>query len=387
MSSEMYCNDQISKVISRSMFITYDKNHYGDIKYAHIEPVYKESFFDDPVESFEVFVNFNLEEYSIKILTCMLSNPILMPFVNTVLEISFKLYTGYALDLEKSNNKIINYLEEQLQGFKMYIYQNKFYRLAMVSKSACNVEFEKNGSNIPHLIINSSGKKSLYPATSDDICYFIYKAIRKYKYNKDREFILKKAIEEATGIAYKPNINDLYYLDLISYNYLFKRRISSLDERATIFFDKICIIDKYGDLIETDIKLSPEKLIEDINTISRKNTILTSKFSILKAVLQYNTGLNEFYTNSNGFVKWSIIANLCYVCVVKDFKYDLVFGNEYLYYRPINFKNLKNTKAIKCLTLNKVLLSENFDELLAELINTSVLTPAKMYLLFKSCCS
>ena len=139
----MYCNDQISKVISRSMFITYDKNHYGDIKYAHIEPVYKESFFDDPVESFEVFVNFNLEEYSIKILTCMLSNPILMPFVNTVLEISFKLYTGYALDLEKSNNKIINYLEEQLQGFKMYIYQNKFYRLAMVSKSACNVEFEK----------------------------------------------------------------------------------------------------------------------------------------------------------------------------------------------------------------------------------------------------
>lgn len=383
----MYCNDQISKVISRSMFITYDKNHYGDIKYAHIEPVYKESFFDDPVESFEVFVNFNLEEYSIKILTCMLSNPILMPFVNTVLEISFKLYTGYALDLEKSNNKIINYLEEQLQGFKMYIYQNKFYRLAMVSKSACNVEFEKNGSNIPHLIINSSGKKSLYPATSDDICYFIYKAIRKYKYNKDREFILKKAIEEATGIAYKPNINDLYYLDLISYNYLFKRRISSLDERATIFFDKICIIDKYGDLIETDIKLSPEKLIEDINTISRKNTILTSKFSILKAVLQYNTGLNEFYTNSNGFVKWSIIANLCYVCVVKDFKYDLVFGNEYLYYRPINFKNLKNTKAIKCLTLNKVLLSENFDELLAELINTSVLTPAKMYLLFKSCCS
>lgn len=387
MSSEMYCNDQISKVISRSMFITYDKNHYGDIKYAHIEPVYKESFFDDPVESFEVFVNFNLEEYSIKILTCMLSNPILMPFVNTVLEISFKLYTGYALDLEKSNNKIINYLEEQLQGFKMYIYQNKFYRLAMVSKSACNVEFEKNGSNIPHLIINSSGKKSLYPATSDDICYFIYKAIRKYKYNKDREFILKKAIEEATGIAYKPNINDLYYLDLISYNYLFKRRISSLDERATIFFDKICIIDKYGDLIETDIKLSPEKLIEDIDTISRKNTILTSKFSILKAVLQYNTGLNEFYTNSNGFVKWSIIANLCYVCVVKDFKYDLVFGNEYLYYRPVNFKNLKNTKAIKCLTLNKVLLSENFDELLAELINTSVLTPAKMYLLFKSCCS
>ena len=387
MSSEMYCNDQISKVISRSMFITYDKNHYGDIKYAHIEPVYKESFFDDPVESFEVFVNFNLEEYSIKILTCMLSNPILMPFVNTVLEISFKLYTGYALDLEKSNNKIINYLEEQLQGFKMYIYQNKFYRLAMVSKSACNVEFEKNGSNIPHLIINSSGKKSLYPATSDDICYFIYKAIRKYKYNKDREFILKKAIEEATGIAYKPNINDLYYLDLISYNYLFKRRISSLDERATIFFDKICIIDKYGDLIETDIKLSPEKLIEDIDTISRKNTILTSKFSILKAVLQYNTGLNEFYTNSNGFVKWSIIANLCYVCVVKDFKYDLVFGNEYLYYRPINFKNLKNTKEIKCLTLNKVLLSENFDELLAELINTSVLTPAKMYLLFKSCCS
>lgn len=383
----MYCNDQISKVISRSMFITYDKNHYGDIKYAHIEPVYKESFFDDPVESFEVFVNFNLEEYSIKILTCMLSNPILMPFVNTVLEISFKLYTGYALDLEKSNNKIINYLEEQLQGFKMYIYQNKFYRLAMVSKSACNVEFEKNGSNIPHLIINSSGKKSLYPATSDDICYFIYKAIRKYKYNKDREFILKKAIEDATGIAYKPNINDLYYLDLISYNYLFKRRISSLDERATIFFDKICIIDKYGDLIETDIKLSPEKLIEDIDTISRKNTILTSKFSILKAVLQYNTGLNEFYTNSNGFVKWSIIANLCYVCVVKDFKYDLVFGNEYLYYRPINFKNLKNTKAIKCLTLNKVLLSENFDELLAELINTSVLTPAKMYLLFKSCCS
>lgn len=383
----MYCNDQISKVISRSMFITYDKNHYGDIKYAHIEPVYKESFFDDPVESFEVFVNFNLEEYSIKILTCMLSNPILMPFVNTVLEISFKLYTGYALDLEKSNNKIINYLEEQLQGFKMYIYQNKFYRLAMVSKSACNVEFEKNGSNIPHLIINSSGKKSLYPATSDDICYFIYKAIRKYKYNKDREFILKKAIEEATGIAYKPNINDLYYLDLISYNYLFKRRISSLDERATIFFDKICIIDKYGDLIETDIKLSPEKLIEDIDTISRKNTILTSKFSILKAVLQYNTGLNEFYTNSNGFVKWSIIANLCYVCVVKDFKYDLVFGNEYLYYRPINFKNLKNTKAIKCLTLNKVLLSKNFDELLAELINTSVLTPAKMYLLFKSCCS
>lgn len=387
MSSEMYCNDQISKVISRSMFITYDKNHYGDIKYAHIEPVYKESFFDDPVESFEVFVNFNLEEYSIKILTCMLSNPILMPFVNTVLEISFKLYTGYALDLEKSNNKIINYLEEQLQGFKMYIYQNKFYRLAMVSKSACNVEFEKNGSNIPHLIINSSGKKSLYPATSDDICYFIYKAIRKYKYNKDREFILKKAIEEATGIAYKPNINDLYYLDLISYNYLFKRRISSLDERATIFFDKICIIDKYGDLIETDIKLSPEKLIEDIDTISRKNTILTSKFSILKAVLQYNTGLNEFYTNSNGFVKWSIIANLCYVCVVKDFKYDLVFGNEYLYYRPINFKNLKNTKAIKCLTLNKVLLNENFDELLAKLINTSVLTPAKMYLLFKSCCS
>lgn len=387
MSSEMYCNDQISKVISRSMFITYDKNHYGDIKYAHIEPVYKESFFDDPVESFEVFVNFNLEEYSIKILTCMLSNPILMPFVNTVLEISFKLYTGYALDLEKSNNKIINYLEEQLQGFKMYIYQNKFYRLAMISKSACNVEFEKNGSNIPHLIINSSGKKSLYPATSDDICYFIYKAIRKYKYNKDREFILKKAIEEATGIAYKPNINDLYYLDLISYNYLFKRRISSLDERATIFFDKICIIDKYGDLIETDIKLSPEKLIEDIDTISRKNTILTSKFSILKAVLQYNTGLNEFYTNSNGFVKWSIIANLCYVCVVKDFKYDLVFGNEYLYYRPINFKNLKNTKAIKCLTLNKVLLSENFDELLAKLINTSVLTPAKMYLLFKSCCS
>ncbi len=383
----MYCNDQISKVISRSMFITYDKNHYGDIKYAHIEPVYKESFFDDPVESFEVFVNFNLEEYSIKILTCMLSNPILMPFVNTVLEISFKLYTGYALDLEKSNNKIINYLEEQLQGFKMYIYQNKFYRLAMVSKSACNVEFEKNGSNIPHLIINSSGKKSLYPATSDDICYFIYKAIRKYKYNKDREFILKKAIEEATGIAYKPNINDLYYLDLISYNYLFKRRISSLDERATIFFDKICIIDKYGDLIETDIKLSPEKLIEDIDTISRKNTILTSKFSILKAVLQYNTSLNEFYTNSNGFVKWSIIANLCYVCVVKDFKYDLVFGNEYLYYRPINFKNLKNTKAIKCLTLNKVLLSENFDELLAELINTSVLTPAKMYLLFKNCCS
>lgn len=387
MSSEMYCNDQISKVISRSMFITYDKNHYGDIKYAHIEPVYKESFFDDPVESFEVFVNFNLEEYSIKILTCMLSNPILMPFVNTVLEISFKLYTGYALDLEKSNNKIINYLEEQLQGFKMYIYQNKFYRLAMVSKSACNVEFEKNGSNIPHLIINSSGKKSLYPATSDDICYFIYKAIRKYKYNKDREFILKKAIEEATGIAYKPNINDLYYLDLISYNYLFKRRISSLDERATIFFDKICIIDKYGDLIETDIKLSPEKLIEDIDTISRKNTILTSKFSILKAVLQYNTGLNEFYTNSNGFVKWSIIANLCYACVVKEFKYDLVFGNEYLYYRPVNFKNLKNTKEIKCLTLNKVLLSENFDELLAELINTSVLTPAKMYLLFKSCCS
>ena len=383
----MYCNDQISKVISRSMFITYDKNHYGDIKYAHIEPVYKESFFDDPVESFEVFVNFNLEEYSIKILTCMLSNPILMPFVNTVLEISFKLYTGYALDLEKSNNKIINYLEEQLQGFKMYIYQNKFYRLAMVSKSACNVEFEKNGSNIPHLIINSSGKKSLYPATSDDICYFIYKAIRKYKYNKDREFILKKAIEEATGIAYKPNINDLYYLDLISYNYLFKRRISSLDERATIFFDKICIIDKYGDLIETDIKLSPEKLIEDIDTISRKNTILTSKFSILKAVLQYNTSLNEFYTNSNGFVKWSIIANLCYVCVVKDFKYDLVFGNEYLYYRPINFKNLKNTKAIKCLTLNKVLLSENFDELLEELINTSVLTPANMYLLFKNCCS
>lgn len=383
----MYCNDQISKVISRSMFITYDKNHYGDIKYAHIEPVYKESFFDDPVESFEVFANFNLEEYSIKILTCMLSNPILMPFVNTVLEISFKLYTGYALDLEKSNNKIINYLEEQLQGFKMYIYQNKLYRLAMVSKSACNVEFEKNGSNIPHLIINSSGKKSLYPATSDDICYFIYKAIRKYKYNKDREFILKKAIEEATGIAYKPNINDLYYLDLISYNYLFKRRISSLDERATIFFDKICIIDKYGDLIETDIKLSPEKLIKDIDTISRKNTILTSKFSILKAVLQYNTGLNEFYTNSNGFVKWSIIANLCYVCVVKDFKYDLVFGNEYLYYRPINFKNLKNTKAIKCLTLNKVLLSENFDELLAKLINTSVLTPAKMYLLFKSCCS
>lgn len=383
----MYCNDQISKVISRSMFITYDKNHYGDIKYAHIEPVYKESFFDDPVESFEVFVNFNLEEYSIKILTCMLSNPILMPFVNTVLEISFKLYTGYALDLEKSNNKIINYLEEQLQGFKMYIYQNKFYRLAMVSKSACNVEFEKNGSNIPHLIINSSGKKSLYPATSDDICYFIYKAIRKYKYNKDREFILKKAIEEATGIAYKPNINDLYYLDLISYNYLFKRRISSLDERATIFFDKICIIDKYGDLIETDIKLSPEKLIEDIDTISRKNTILTSKFSILKAVLQYNTGLNEFYTNSNGFVKWSIIANLCYACVVKEFKYDLVFGNEYLYYRPVNFKNLKNTKEIKCLTLNKVLLSENFDELLAELINTSVLTPAKMYLLFKSCCS
>lgn len=387
MSSEMYCNDQISKVISRSMFITYDKNHYGDIKYAHIEPVYKESFFDDPVESFEVFANFNLEEYSIKILTCMLSNPILMPFVNTVLEISFKLYTGYALDLEKSNNKIINYLEEQLQGFKMYIYQNKLYRLAMVSKSACNVEFEKNGSNIPHLIINSSGKKSLYPATSDDICYFIYKAIRKYKYNKDREFILKKAIEEATGIAYKPNINDLYYLDLISYNYLFKRRISSLDERATIFFDKICIIDKYGDLIETDIKLSPEKLIKDIDTISRKNTILTSKFSILKAVLQYNTGLNEFYTNSNGFVKWSIIANLCYVCVVKDFKYDLVFGNEYLYYRPINFKNLKNTKEIKCLTLNKVLLSENFDELLAKLINTSVLTPAKMYLLFKSCCS
>lgn len=387
MSSEMYCNDQTSKVISRSMFITYDKNHYGDIKYAHIEPVYKESFFDDPVESFEVFANFNLEEYSIKILTCMLSNPILMPFVNTVLEISFKLYTGYALDLEKSNNKIINYLEEQLQGFKMYIYQNKLYRLAMVSKSACNVEFEKNGSNIPHLIINSSGKKSLYPATSDDICYFIYKAIRKYKYNKDREFILKKAIEEATGIAYKPNINDLYYLDLISYNYLFKRRISSLDERATIFFDKICIIDKYGDLIETDIKLSPEKLIEDIDTISRKNTKLTSKFSILKAVLQYNTGLNEFYTNSNGFVKWSIIANLCYVCVVKDFKYDLVFGNEYLYYRPINFKNLKNTKAIKCLTLNKVLLSKNFDELLAELINTSVLTPAKMYLLFKSCCS
>lgn len=383
----MYCNDQISKVISRSMFITYDKNHYGDIKYAHIEPVYKESFFDDPVESFEVFANFNLEEYSIKILTCMLSNPILMPFVNTVLEISFKLYTGYALDLEKSNNKIINYLEEQLQEFKMYIYQNKFYRLAMISKSACNVEFEKNGSNIPHLIINSSGKKSLYPATSDDICYFIYKAIRKYKYNKDREFILKKAIEEATGIAYKPNINDLYYLDLISYNYLFKRRISSLDERATIFFDKICIIDKYGDLIETDIKLSPEKLIEDINTISRKNTILTSKFSILKAVLQYNTGLNKFYTNSNGFVKWSIIANLCYVCVVKDFKYDLVFGNEYLYYRPLNFKNLKNTKAIKCLTLNKVLLSENFDELLAKLINTSVLTPAKMYLLFKSCCS
>lgn len=383
----MYCNDQISKVISRSMFITYDKNHYGDIKYAHIEPVYKESFFDDPVESFEVFANFNLEEYSIKILTCMLSNPILMPFVNTVLEISFKLYTGYALDLEKSNNKIINYLEEQLQGFKMYIYQNKLYRLAMVSKSACNVEFEKNGSNIPHLIINSSGKKSLYPATSDDICYFIYKAIRKYKYNKDREFILKKAIEEATGIAYKPNINDLYYLDLISYNYLFKRRISSLDERATIFFDKICIIDKYGDLIETDIKLSPEKLIKDIDTISRKNTILTSKFSILKAVLQYNTGLNEFYTNSNGFVKWSIIANLCYVCVVKDFKYDLVFGNEYLYYRPINFKNLKNTKEIKCLTLNKVLLSENFDELLAKLINTSVLTPAKMYLLFKSCCS
>ena len=387
MSSEMYCNDQISKVISRSMFITYDKNHYGDIKYAHIEPVYKESFFDDPVESFEVFANFNLEEYSIKILTCMLSNPILMPFVNTVLEISFKLYTGYALDLEKSNNKIINYLEEQLQEFKMYIYQNKFYRLAMISKSACNVEFEKNGSNIPHLIINSSGKKSLYPATSDDICYFIYKAIRKYKYNKDREFILKKAIEEATGIAYKPNINDLYYLDLISYNYLFKRRISSLDERATIFFDKICIIDKYGDLIETDIKLSPEKLIEDIDTISRKNTILTSKFSILKAVLQYNTGLNKFYTNSNGFVKWSIIANLCYVCVVKDFKYDLVFGNEYLYYRPINFKNLKNTKAIKSLTLNKVLLSENFDELLAKLINTSVLTPAKMYLLFKSCCS
>ena len=383
----MYCNDQISKVISRSMFITYDKNHYGDIKYAHIEPVYKESFFDDPVESFEVFANFNLEEYSIKILTCMLSNPILMPFVNTVLEISFKLYTGYALDLEKSNNKIINYLEEQLQEFKMYIYQNKFYRLAMISKSACNVEFEKNGSNIPHLIINSSGKKSLYPATSDDICYFIYKAIRKYKYNKDREFILKKAIEEATGIAYKPNINDLYYLDLISYNYLFKRRISSLDERATIFFDKICIIDKYGDLIETDIKLSPEKLIEDIDTISRKNTILTSKFSILKAVLQYNTGLNKFYTNSNGFVKWSIIANLCYVCVVKDFKYDLVFGNEYLYYRPINFKNLKNTKAIKSLTLNKVLLSENFDELLAKLINTSVLTPAKMYLLFKSCCS
>lgn len=383
----MYCNDQISKVILRSMFITYDKNHYGDIKYAHIEPVYKESFFDDPVESFEVFANFNLEEYSIKILTCMLSNPILMPFVNTVLEISFKLYTGYALDLEKSNNKIINYLEEQLQGFKMYIYQNKLYRLAMVSKSACNVEFEKNGSNIPNLIINSSGKKSLYPATSDDICYFIYKAIRKYKYNKDREFILKKAIEEATGIAYKPNINDLYYLDLISYNYLFKRRISSLDERATIFFDKICIIDKYGDLIETDIKLSPEKLIKDIDTISRKNTILTSKFSILKAVLQYNTGLNEFYTNSNGFVKWSIIANLCYVCVVKDFKYDLVFGNEYLYYRPINFKNLKNTKAIKCLTLNKVLLSENFDELLAKLINTSVLTPAKMYLLFKSCCS
>ena len=48
---------------------------------------------------------------------------------------------------------------------------------------------------------------------------------------------------------------------------------------------------------------------------------------------------------------------------------------------------LKNTKAIKCLTLNKVLLSENFDELLAELINTSVLTPAKMYLLFKNCCS
>ena len=387
MSSEMYCNDQISKVISRSMFITYDKNHYGDIKYAHIEPVYKESFFDDPVENFEVFANFNLEEYSIKILTCMLSNPILMPFVNTVLEISFKLYTGYALDLEKSNNEIINYLEEQLQGFKMYIYQNKFYRLAMVSKSACNVEFEKNGSNIPHLIINSSGKKSLYPATSDDICYFIYKAIRKYKYNKDRKFILKKAIEEATGIAYKPNINDLYYLDLISYNYLFKRRISSLDERATIFFDKICIIDKYGDLIETDIKLSPEKLIEDIDTISRKNTILTSKFSILKAVLQYNTGLNEFYTNSNGFVKWSIIANLCYACVVKEFKYDLVFGNEYLYYRPVNFKNLKNTKEIKCLTLNKVLLSENFDELLAELINTSVLTPAKMYLLFKSCCS
>ena len=238
----MYCNDQISKVISRSMFITYDKNHYGDIKYAHIEPVYKESFFDDPVESFEVFVNFNLEEYSIKILTCMLSNPILMPFVNTVLEISFKLYTGYALDLEKSNNKIINYLEEQLQGFKMYIYQNKFYRLAMVSKSACNVEFEKNGSNIPHLIINSSGKKSLYPATSDDICYFIYKAIRKYKYNKDREFILKKAIEEATGIAYKPNINDLYYLDLISYNYLFKRRISSLDERATIFLIKFVLL-------------------------------------------------------------------------------------------------------------------------------------------------
>ena len=187
MSSKMYCNDQISKVISRSMFITYDKNHYGDIKYAHIEPVYKESFFDDPVENFEVFANFNLEEYSIKILTCMLSNPILMPFVNTVLEISFKLYTGYALDLEKSNNEIINYLEEQLQGFKMYIYQNKFYRLAMVSKSACNVEFEKNGSNIPHLIINSSGKKSLYPATSDDICYFIYKAIRKYKYNKDRK--------------------------------------------------------------------------------------------------------------------------------------------------------------------------------------------------------
>ena len=249
------------------------------------------------------------------------------------------------------------------------------------------LNLKKNGSNIPHLIINSSGKKSLYPATSDDICYFIYKAIRKYKYNKDREFILKKAIEEATGIAYKPNINDLYYLDLISYNYLFKRRISSLDERATIFFDKICIIDKYGDLIETDIKLSPEKLIEDIDTISRKNTILTSKFSILKAVLQYNTGLNEFYTNSNGFVKWSIIANLCYACVVKEFKYDLVFGNEYLYYRPVNFKNLKNTKEIKCLTLNKVLLSENFDELLAELINTSVLTPAKMYLLFKSCCS
>lgn len=38
-----------------------------------------------------------------------------------------------------------------------------------------------------------------------------------------------------------------------------------------------------ADLIETDIKLSPEKLIEDIDTISRKNTILTSKFSILKA--------------------------------------------------------------------------------------------------------